>query len=136
VIVSALERPANSASKVDWMAYIESREDIKDKSDAKRDDLIARVDAANKALLDAQTDPVDPPEPDAPAGDVDDAPASDPDERDPVRPVHTYKVVNSDQGEPLRAAGHVLTEGYGWVPEVQFSPETADESSEDGDVDA
>ena len=125
--MSELERPANSASKTDWVAYVQAREDIKDKSDAKRDDLIARADAADKALLDAQADPADPTPTDPPAG--------DPDERDPVNPVHTFKVVNSDQGEPMRAGGHVLAEGRGWVPEEHLPADT-DESEQDAEENA
>lgn len=42
-------RPANSAAKTLWQAYVDSREDIADKTGT-RDQLVARVDEADAAL--------------------------------------------------------------------------------------
>jgi hypothetical protein len=127
-------RPANSASKADWMTYVEAREDIDDKSDAKRDELIARVDEANRLRLDGQADPDTADGDTPPAGDPDPGPVDetsaeeqhDPDERDPVQPTRAFKVVR-DNGKPLRAGGHVLVEGRGWVAEETLPAESEED---------
>lgn len=122
-----LQRPANSASKSDWIAYAKA---VGVDTAGTRDEIIARVDTAAEQAADlgehvAPDLPEQPTvEPSAEADDTE-LPPADPDRRDPVEPIHTIRVVR-DEVEPLRCGGHILVEGHGWVIDEDAPAEGAE----------
>ncbi|GHG97609.1 hypothetical protein ACFORH_43010 [Amycolatopsis roodepoortensis] len=129
------ERPANSASKAEWIAYATA---VGADTSGTRDEIIARIDTKEATAAEAQPEtgaaPATPVEQAAPesvtslaepvAAEAQPAAVTF-----PATPVHTFEVVMSED-EPVRAGGHVLTD-QGWVTEASLQTPVSDEN---GDV--
>lgn len=128
-----LPRPANSASKAEWVAYGD-QEGVD--TSGTRDDIRALIDERDAAVPSAETSTEDAPVEEQSAGQAEEqsveperTQAPPPDVTFPAQPVHTFTIGPSED-EPIRAGGHILTD-RGWVVEETGEPVASEEDGEE-----